>query len=364
MNNYKYLSKFLLIFFAFTVIIFTTGCETTEPPERKPESVREYTWQIDTLNIPDAYQNLMRSVWASGPNDIYICGHNSGSQINEGNGNMWHYDGNNWEVEDIRSNAGSNGNLSSVHGSSANNVWAVGDHGRYGSDIRDPFIVQFDGARWKKYTVNSEYALYDVFVESRTSVWACGDGGLIYYYDGIGWEVDTIKVPMQENDFFIIYSVLPYDGKMYAAGTNRTSGSINTQFYFFQRENGLWKEIDKFNIPEQNSKFGNRLQVVTSKKLLSYGTGGVYSWENEGWAQLLSTDYSINNVYAQNENNIIAVGSSDTRYHYNGSNWQELDKIEPMDLLYTGTWFNDEEAFIIGFKQIGNKYKTLVLHGK
>lgn len=105
---------------------FTQSCDTTEPPEHKAESPREYTWQIDTLTIPDAFQNLMRSIWAANADDIYICGHNSGSDIYPGNGYMWHYDGKEWNVVDIYNSASWFGNLTSIHGSSSTNVWTVG----------------------------------------------------------------------------------------------------------------------------------------------------------------------------------------------------------------------------------------------
>lgn len=371
MNNYKYLSKFLLIFFAFIVIIFTTGCETTEPPERKPESVREYTWEIDTLNIPDAYQNLMRSVWASGPNDIYICGHNSGSQIYEGNGNMWHYDGNEWRVVDIRNSAGWNGNLITVHGSSADNIWAVGYNGRFDielqRDIQYPFILQLENGKAKRHIVDTKHAVYGVFVESETSVWACGDGGLVYHYDGNDWEVDTIEIELLENQVFQLSSIVVAGNSVYVRGIQVIDDGAEITNYFFSLEKGDWAEKDQFTNSSQveNNKFGPWLYKSDSNEIYSYGIGGVYEWKNTNWENIFNhPSYGISSMSKNSEENILITGFGGDVFHYNGTNWLELENLRDESVQYTGVLIFAEDAYIIGNSISGNQAKTFVLHGK
>lgn len=367
MNNYKYLSKFLLIFFAFIVIIFTTGCETTEPPERKPESVREYTWQIDTLNIPDAYQNLMRSVWASGPNDIYICGHNSGSQIYEGNGNMWHYDGDKWRVVDIRNSAGWNGNLITVHGSSADNIWAVGYNGRFDielqRDIQYPFILQLENGKAKRHIVDTKHAVYGVFVESETSVWACGDGGLVYHYDGNDWEVDTIKIELKNEEVFQLQQIVKYKYAVYVTGIKHVFNEGWGTLFLYKQENG-WKEKAKSDWGTGNYSFDVGLYISENDKLYSHGMGGIFIWESEHWQNIYSIESAINSISVESENNILAVGSFGKVVHYNGTDWKLFDNLEYTDVIYRGVLLYKEEAFIIGYDLSSYPMKTFVLNGK
>lgn len=71
--------------------------------------------------------------------------------------------------------------LRAVWGTSATDVWVVGDNG---------FVIQYDGA-WKSQTTGLAPAnLYGVWKSAPTSeLWMVGDLGMVWKYDGTAWAV-------------------------------------------------------------------------------------------------------------------------------------------------------------------------------
>lgn len=365
MNNYsKYFRKIFLVSSFLFIILYLTSCDNgTDPPPTK--SPRNYTWTVDTLGLPNTFQTLMSSIWGSSSNNIYTCGHNSGNIF--GKGELWYYNGETWIASDYAQNLEYPGYLREVHGSSEDNIWCVGYKSTqdiHSNKIEIPYIIQFNGNSWIRHDVDSRSRAYSVHAISKNDVWVSGYDGIVYHYNNNIWELDTIKIQRSENDFFIVNSFAKYKDEIYATGYKRTSGTAYTQYYFFKKENNSWIELDAFSDETYNYKFGSRLKVISPNQLLSYGSGGIYIWKNSTWAIYYSTPFSVSGIFAQGENNIIAVGDFDTRYHYNGNNWQELTKIDNLDIVYTSVWANKDEAFIIGHTQVGNAQKTIVLHGK
>jgi len=366
----KYIKAFLFLV-SFTMAFIFFSCENATTPATPTKSVRDYTWTIDTLNIPDAFQNLMRSMYAANSEDIYLVGHNSGSQIYLGDGAMWHYNGKDWSVVRLREEVGAYGTLKAVHGSSSNNIWAVGGSFEYAT------ILQFNGATWKKHLGKSPNGIYDeplsksdvysVYAESETEVWACGDGGLIYHYDGTSWDVDTFKVELKNNDYFQLVSIVKNNNKPYALGTKVINNGIELEHYFLSKVDGKWVTIVSFtrNRQDLSSKWGTyKLYSSTFGKLYSYGVGGVFEWNGTNWIETLAVSASIDGLFDSSENNILAVGANSVAFHFNGSVWEELIlPIVPTEYL-CGTWVDSNEAIIVGQLLGAYPMKTIVLHGK
>ena len=92
-----------------------------------------------------------------------------------------------WQVDTINAD----GNiLSSIDGSSDSSVWAVGEAG----DFRFT-IWHFDGKKWSTDSVNRPLSPNAVRAFSPTDVWAVGEDGQIWNYNGIDWSQQA-RVPL------------------------------------------------------------------------------------------------------------------------------------------------------------------------
>ncbi len=358
----KIISTIILL----AIIIIAPSCDESTAPESR-KSVRDYTWTLDTLKIPDANQNLMRSIYGANSKDIYLVGHNSGSPMNNGNGGMWHYDGNEWSIVILRAEIGPVGTLNSVHGSSSNNVWAVGGSIDYAT------ILQYNGVNWKKHLVSynrdglsgtplARNEVFDVYAESETEVWACGAGGLVYHYDGTSWDVDTLDNPLTTGTFHL-RKIVGNGSNKYMLSTNAKDWNTSSHYYIYKYTEGTWEIIDTFTSEEYYS-FG-----VTDMYYSSFGelhTVGpeIFKYQINDWEQI-SVDYStwIWSMFDYGRSNMISVGYGKA-FHFNGSDWKEIEALTDSEAFYRAVWMDDKNTFVVGYKTIDNKDKTIVWHGK
>jgi len=118
----KNLFKIFLIIAAAS--LFNT-CNITEPTDNLKPGRRDYTWTVDTLNIPFT---VLTRIWGSSPSD----------------------------------------------------VWAIGP----GGDL-DKTIYHFDGVRWSNDGISRPLSPTTIFGFSASDVWICGLGGDIWNYNGI-----------------------------------------------------------------------------------------------------------------------------------------------------------------------------------
>jgi hypothetical protein len=124
---------------------------------------------------------IFSDVWGSAPDDVYVT-----AQI-EDIGYLLHYDGLSWKI----SLASTTANLRHIHGTSDENVFAVGQKGT---------IVRYDGKGWGLSPVDpypledgSEFivdqGLFGVYARNEVDAWAVGEAGVIVHYDGASFSL-------------------------------------------------------------------------------------------------------------------------------------------------------------------------------
>ena len=80
-----------LIFYTAIITIFLItafNCKDTIVNPQMEPGRRDYTWELDTLNMP---MNYLGAVWGAVPNDLWAVGA-GGTSLDR----LQHYDGNNW----------------------------------------------------------------------------------------------------------------------------------------------------------------------------------------------------------------------------------------------------------------------------
>jgi len=312
----------------------------------------------------------MSSMYASSSEDIYLVGHNSGSQIYSGNGGMWHYDGSEWSVVRLRESLGGF-YLESIHGSSSNNVWAVGSRQSSGDDFYKSYIMQYNGVSWKEHLIEQENGLYvpmsknivfSVYAVSETEVWACGAGGLVYHYDGTSWDVDTLNNPLTTGTFHL-RKIVGNGSNKFMLSTNAKDWNTTTHYYIYKYKEGTWEIVDTFTSEEYYSFGVTDMYYSSLGELYTVGPE-IYKYQITDWERI-SADYStwIWSMFDYGKSNMISVGYGKA-FHYNGSDWKEIEATTDSEALYRAVWMDDKNTFIVGNKTIDNSDKTIVWHGK
>jgi hypothetical protein len=109
--------------------------------------------------------NPPRSVWGSGPNDVWAVGDA---------GTILHWNGTAWTGVP----SGTGNDLYGVWGSGPNDVWAVGAGGT---------VLHWNGTAWTGVSSGTTNYLRSVWGSGASDVWAVGDAGTILHWNGTAW---------------------------------------------------------------------------------------------------------------------------------------------------------------------------------
>lgn len=122
----------------------------------------------------------LRGVWGSSANNVFAVGDG---------GVVLRYDGAAW----TRMATGTTAQLNRVWGSSATNVYAATSTGR---------LLRYNGTAWSLVAgVQAPGALWSVWGSSASDVYAVGDGGIVFRYNGTSWQ--RVRLPTRE----VLYGV-------------------------------------------------------------------------------------------------------------------------------------------------------------
>lgn len=358
-----------ICFLIFIVVMFLIGCNDNGIDVNPAKDPRTYMWTADTLGYPGSFQTLMYDMWGSSPKDVYVVGHNSSN----GNGVMWHYDGNEWTNMKLLTSEGGyiEGaiDLTSVYGFSSTDIYAAGER-IIGYNPNPPpnfidssLIIHYDGTAWRKVNVYNGRLLGDIYGNSASDIWAGGWDKKMYHYNGSSWEIDSINISVPNGYFFQISSISSNNSKMYLTAYSNNDNTADEIRYFFKRENNSWIVIDSMtnNI---SPKFGGRLNQSKLPNLYSNGQEGIYIYNNGVWLPFFQIIFPIISMWGTSNENIFAVGSHGKVFHYNGGDWQQIEVLNDLQTDYYAVWTDDTEAFVAGHIFADGFQKTIVWHGK
>jgi len=364
-------------YFLTTVWLCLLACSDSPTGPEKPNlpDPRQFTWTIDTLAYPSSIQTSMDNIWASAPDNVYLVGHND-----DADARMYHYDGQNWRP--ISFNGIGPYSLRDIYGFSGGDIWVVGNERHRISPPINPvyadssLFLHFDGSSWRRPQFKRHHILETIWGSAPDDIWAGGVNGALFHYDGESWQPSTLPfdIPFDTEPFWNITKITGGPGKptyLLLIGYPPPSGQTTSMLLEWQNEN--WTTVHS-----RPGYFYTALWMTPSGKLLgggipnSAGMMTISSWENGAWHELQAfDDFLPRTILGTSDDNIFAVGrdadlSHGKIFHYDGTEWRELNDLALRKVIFTDVWTNSDEAFIIGqlFDIVDGLEKTVVLHGK
>jgi hypothetical protein len=357
MKRINVLRNFLL-FVLFILLTLTCNNNPVIPDDVKPGK-RDYVWSIDSVdygNLPSTIQ--LESIWGSSATDVW----GANGDAPDVRDCLWHYDGVKWsratEGTPITDFTG-NKVVYTVWGSAQNNVWAFGRKIYQG--VLSAFIIHYNGVQWVDATPPNVAALsahlYNVYAAAENNIWV---GGYEYalYYNGSNWT--SYKVA----DSMTIVSIAGNNTSLFFQLGSPWGIDISI---IYRKVNNTFKFLDQTKVSEQ--KFGALLLIVENK-LISF-TNGVIStqitnsgdFNTMGWIREFSTATYFTHRVAQSSKNVFAVGQWNLAYHFNGTDWAQINinvpnhTVDPFALFW-GVWTDGNEVFI------SDTENGIVYHGR
>lgn len=198
------------------------------------------------------------SVWGSGPTNVWATGPDAG---------LLHSDGTGWSVA-------APGSFTSLHGTAASDLWAVGPSG----------ARHFDGQTWSDRSAGLDAGLVTVWAMSTSEVWGGSDDGTLYRWrPATGWTW-SYKLPFGQT------SLPDYHVGIWGSGPSDVyAGSWSKPAHF---DGGTWGEI-----PVQKTSLGQGSPLGTLAHVwgtapdnvyIDQGNGQVCRWTGSGVWQYIA----------------------------------------------------------------------------
>jgi hypothetical protein len=308
------------------------------PPLAGPDTTsHEITWATDSMGF---FSTRLLDVWGTSETNVYAVGYvpgpppEPGTYIAQYNGSVWapmQDDSLGWWL--------AAGLLAGIHGLSNDMIVVAGS--RYNSGVVTGVVAKWNGARWTNISPDSSAALFTVWAESETSIYAAGDSGTILWYDGNSW---TQLESGTDLDIWQI-SGLP-GGEIYAVGSdyfNSFAGSvilriegnivIHEQFFPVGQKFGIWGTL--------------------GGEAYATGEGTFHKTRGSSWLQIATPNprVALWSVTGTAPNNVLVVGSYGAVVHWSGGSWRFYEELYDRSSFksYFKTFAIGNRYFLVGY---------------
>ena len=343
--NKKFKSFFIatiIITITFTLLSFTSCEKLVEPIDQIELGRRDYTWEEDTLNVPQHNSVSYRDIVGNSPEEIWLGSLEPG---------LWYYDSEKWEGFEFP-------------GVTPSALWLFEDNTLWVGTRQELILKRENGVWTESHPLSYEdydwINIFGMYGKENNDIYAVGmvtkikvlgeeyvSKGIILHYDGNDWqfleipnleEIDLNSIHYQENiDTYFIWGI-KYD-----------DGVVLDKLFTFEDE----------NLTEILSTSGS-ISLSTVKGIVYINNNyEVYKYSNKKlvlWKDFAGTDF-LSNFTGRSENDFFN-NSTEGLGHYNGKDYVT---IYPTHLdLYTRIVF-EKEVFITARSSDFRKY--IIIHG-
>jgi hypothetical protein len=224
--------------------------------------------------------------------------------------------------------------LHGIWGSSASDVFAVGDAGT---------ILHYDGNRWTPMTSGTSVDLADVWGSAHDDVFVTGDAGTILHYDGDDWTPVTVQVT---DPIGRMWGTADGAGnvQLFAIVTDGTTALL-------EFDGGSWHGMRRPSIPgierfTDVTGILGQFSFPMAKGLVFVGeNGGAFELSltsRDWWVMATGVQEDLVAVHGSTWFDLVATGKSSTMIRHDGHKWVPVEDVVGGDLLAIGSRFHGE----------------------
>jgi hypothetical protein len=258
-------------------------------------SVDRWCWDAN-------WPGSLLGVWGSSASDVWAVGQS---------GQIRHWQGARWTTVESETAA----ELQSVHGTGPRDVWAVGEWGT---------IVHWDGGSWTPIRSGTTTQLVDVWMSGPKDGWVVGRDGVILRWNGAEWQQVQSGTT---SSLLRVWGTGPHD--VWAAGSPGV---------FVHWNGATWKASRAPAVTFLTGLGGSSPDDVWA---VGFG-GAVMHFDGQRWAQLPLAEivpsvdpreFWFNHVVSLGAHDVWLLPKRSSPLHWNGRRWTGADPGTPYELV-------------------------------
>lgn len=283
LNFARHRAGYTLCLLTVVMVGLDASCTAPPPPPpangEPPPSATAWRAAFDSADT-----GALSSVWGSSANDIFIVGGTPDG------GEVYHFDGSTWRAMEIPQVP----LLVWIFGFGPNDVIAVGEQGG---------AIRFDGETWEPLDTGTDEDLWGIWGNSSSDAWVVGgDVGtgdpVILHFDGD--EFTQVDVPDNDRSATSLFKVWGIGSKVFAVGEN---GLI------IEFSNGVWSQVPAGAAADDDfvSLWGTSETNIVA--VGGRGSARIARYDGSNWTtELFSGTPGLNAVFMDNEDFAIVGG--------------------------------------------------------
>jgi len=348
--------------FALALLLFVHSCKDEPPvkpvlPTPDPEPTLVYdttshniTWFADTLGD---YGQELNDIWAADSVSFYAVGKiNISSNPNRPWRSIVKWNGSQWvDVPNI--GYGESNELGgigrAIFGFGNNNIWVAKvlrmTNGATAAIEGFPFS-HYNGVEWKTYYApppspsnlySSNRYIYDMWGSDPNHLWAVGDSGLIYFWNGSVWRKQTVPQIVIDKAFDLNRVSGVSHNEVYAFGYNTFAETV-----MLRLNGGIWEVVylSRHLTSGQPSYLGNlhygewQMGNKVEKRLWLFADN-LYEWDRTvfpamNWIPVEGFRLQgYGGGIASTKGSNVWVTNRKKMAHWNGVSWKKYDDVAP-----------------------------------
>lgn len=300
--------------------------------------------ELEWRPVLDGLDGALLSIWGSSSDDIWTVG---GSLGNGGDAFVLRFDRKVWR----RVRPGGTETYWWVHGTSANDVWLVGEKGR---------ITHWDGTKFEETASGTTATLFGVWAAAPNDVWAVGGipdnqnepNDVVLHWDGVSWKPEELP-EKKKATMFKVWGSSKDD--VYVVGD---VGLV------WHRSGGAWKReaegVAKGRITTVSGCNANEVYAVGTRDLLVRGADGTWTRANVlPVNDLNGVACNTTGQPAPPWGRVVVAGGGSVKLRLVGTEWKDDFGSEPFTDLHAA-WVDPSDGAFWG---VGGKYLASVVDG-
>lgn len=284
----------------------------------------------------------LRGVWGSSAGDVFAVGDN---------GTILHYDGSSWTVMD---HPGPKWVLNDVWGAAGNDVYAVGDLG---------LILHYDGVSWSMMENNPFYDAWmppdflTISGTSRNNFFVGDDNGTVWQYHGGKWTELGGEGSGSRNcglSRIVDMSITPGDD-VFAVSDAPYAGYSSGACYYDGSKWVTMKDLSNYRFDA--AWLSNSYNIWVSAEAADsnwFGTGefSMFHFSGNDWSKVtvppLEPGERVKSIWGSSYGNVFAAGDGGPLWQFDGTSWKKLDPPHEMYAVYDIWGSSGSDVFFVG----------------
>lgn len=332
------------LIFVIIFILISVKCDTTEPPiDTLQPGRRDYSWTVDTLNIPFT---ILTSIWGTSTNDLWAIG--PGGDLDK---TIYHFDGTTWKNDGISRPI----SPKAIFGFSSNDIWIGGREGRIWHYVNS----------WKQDTIFSipGYSIIGIeylWGDSPSSLFATGYAadslgknqiGILWKYNGSKWS--NINIPEMSYSLVKIQRERISNQNYFVLGFKYEPFFDDTLIVFEYNGSNLKPILSGSAVGFE--KIGGEMIFVSNKSLYKYSGTNLIKFRD-------ISEFNFLGLILGRNNKDIFLGMEDGIAHFNGNDVKYLIHFDNAHVNLTGATIFEEDIIFLAYDF--NSQVNLVFRGK